>query len=1685
MNKKLIAFLIGFLCLSSVFALDYTLNLTDQYTDGWDTASIDVQVNGTVVIDDATIATGNTFTQTFTVEPGDLIFCDYTAGNYPRENKYQIKNENDEVVLESGNPNIPQDLSYTILLDNQAHPATLSLPENGATNVALNGTLEWTNGEDTETTKLYLATNADFTDATIVENVTSPYSFTNLEHTSMYYWKIESANATCDTNTFSATFNFATVAGTVTLPLTEGFENVECPALPAGWNKIGTITSEMASSYNPAYAGDKMIKMKNNSYLILPPCENADARIKFFAKKTSSTADYTLEVGFLTDITDATTFTSISEVDFSTDWTECSVALENSRTIRNIAIKTTVSVAYSKTCLDNIVVEEIPANEPTAPILNSPANFAANQTLDVDLAWTAGAHNVSYDVYFSSDATLVEANDASVLVSDNQTETTYSVTALEQFTTYYWKVTTVNSEDYLVSSPIHNFTTILPNGLTLIGTGSSTNKSLPMDSYYDFGYSQSIYLANEIGQAGTITSIKYHHTLNGGPVWSAPEDVVLYMASTTTDQFVSGTSWIPVAELTEVFNGQINATQNDEWITITLDTPFVYSDNTENLVIAFDANTDSNYGSDDEFYCTETENNRSIYKRSDSDNTDPATPPLAAISSYIPNIVLEISSDVVELPAVTDLAATVANNEDVTLTWSAMENAQSYKVFRNGSMIAEDITDATYLDEDVTYGSYVYTVKTGYAEGFSAFSNEATANIVTPDGQVIVGSGTIENEYLPIAPFYKTCYSQTIYTQSELNHDGAIYSLKWHYNGASLFNTPVVISLGTTDLNEFAENTSWVAASTLTEVFNGTMSLPSTDGWVEITLDTPFNYNNTQNLVVAIDRNDDAYGSSSSKFFCTNGTQNMSIEHHHDTNNCDPADPLSGNLRVTRANMIFTFGETHVPVPVVTDLAATADANNVTLTWTSPDASITAYKIIRNDEEIVASQTELTYADNGLNDGTYNYVVKALRGDAISNPSNSVEVVIDEVEDSNPPANVQANIVSDDAVITWNEPGQGGQSLNESFENDDLGGFTIQSTNATTTWVKEGTHSLGDDGEVAPTDGEFQMWCHWANGAQDEWLISPELTCPSGNLVFDFYGKLGSTHNDHYKVNVTTDDGANWIELWDATAQPAGDNHYDTPISIDISTYAGQTVKFAWQVVDGDQQGVWSATFIDNVRIGERFISFNNFTVESKIPANNSKTTKHLNSLNKDGSFTPMSLEAFWGCQQGNTYFPNATATRNVTGYRVYRLTQGQEATEADWTLLTDTDLATDVYTLTDSDWSTLASGVYKYAVKAVYGTETSVPALSGILEKDMTGTVNVTVNDTDGNPIEGATLILDHQIANSATDGTHVFNDIHAGTYNITATKQNYTSVTQEVVVTANETTDATIVMSISNILFQDGFETYDDFAIANWGDWTLIDGDGAQTYGIQNVTFANAGQPMAYLIWNPATTTPAVTTNFPAISGAKSAATFCANGTPNDDWLISKEFTASANCNVAFKAKSASAQYIDEFQVAVSTTGTDVADFTVISEGNVTAPVEANEFSYDLSAYDGQNIRVAIHCVSNDKFLFYVDDFVVNGGSVDNNENSVNPVVTALGDNYPNPFNPETTISFNMKNAGQVSLNVYNIKGQKVKALVNEVKEAGTHTVVWNGKDNSGAQVASGVYFYRMTNGNYTSTKKMVLMK
>ena len=105
--------------------------------------------------------------------------------------------------------------------------------------------------------------------------------------------------------------------------------------------------------------------------------------------------------------------------------------------------------------------------------------------------------------------------------------------------------------------------------------------------------------------------------------------------------------------------------------------------------------------------------------------------------------------------------------------------------------------------------------------------------------------------------------------------------------------------------------------------------------------------------------------------------------------------------------------------------------------------------------------------------------------------------------------------------------------------------------------------------------------------------------------------------------------------------------------------------------------------------------------------------------------------------------------------------------------------------------------------------------------------------------------------------------------------------------------------------------------------------------------------------------------------------------------------------------------------------------------------------------------------------------------GGSVGVEEKKMAPTEFALKANYPNPFNPTTNISFTLDRTQDISLEIYGPLGHKISTLLSGTLNAGQHHVVWNGKDDEGQPVPSGLYLYRLSGDNHEETRKMMLLK
>lgn len=143
----------------------------------------------------------------------------------------------------------------------------------------------------------------------------------------------------------------------------------------------------------------------------------------------------------------------------------------------------------------------------------------------------------------------------------------------------------------------------------------------------------------------------------------------------------------------------------------------------------------------------------------------------------------------------------------------------------------------------------------------------------------------------------------------------------------------------------------------------------------------------------------------------------------------------------------------------------------------------------------------------------------------------------------------------------------------------------------------------------------------------------------------------------------------------------------------------------------------------------------------------------------------------------------------------------------------------------------------------------------------------------------------------------------------------------------------------------------------------------------------------------------------------------------------------------------------------------------------------IEANRFGYYHGVYLTPLMLDRFEAMSNVDMELVPLDFV---GIEDEDDADVVAQQFALFQNYPNPFNPSTTINFQLPQASQVTIEVYNVVGQRVKTLTDQGFSAGLHQVQWDGRNDNGAAVGSGIYYYQMkTDAGFSATKRMALLK
>jgi|GEM_PF-2927765 len=275
-----------------------------------------------------------------------------------------------------------------------------------------------------------------------------------------------------------------------------------------------------------------------------------------------------------------------------------------------VAIEAPADTSYGLVAGESITIRV--KNEGLLPASNFPVVYQVDGGTPVVETFT-GTLNYTDEVSFTFSTTA----------DFNYTDTTYSIVAYTDMSNDQLRTNDTTSKN------VYNYNAI-------IFDGGNSYQSLPIEPYYGYTYSQSIFYSSEIPLNGAIEKISWYYE---GNAWT--DDIRIFMANTSKTQFDNSSDWIPLNQLTEVYDGQLSVTNTVGWVTIQLDNPFQY-DPTQNLVIAVVEETPGYHSSSDDFASTSRTETRSIVEYRDNSPINPGN--LGSVSgllkNYLPNTIL-------------------------------------------------------------------------------------------------------------------------------------------------------------------------------------------------------------------------------------------------------------------------------------------------------------------------------------------------------------------------------------------------------------------------------------------------------------------------------------------------------------------------------------------------------------------------------------------------------------------------------------------------------------------------------------------------------------------------------------------------------------------------------------------------------------------------------------------------------------------------------------------------------------------------------------------------------------------------------------------------------------------------------------------------------------------------------------
>jgi len=998
------------------------------------------------------------------------------------------------------------------------------------------------------------------------------------------------------------------------------------------------------------------------------------------------------------------------------------------------------------------------------------------------------------------------------------------------------------------------------------------------------------------------------------------------------------------------------------------------------------------------------------------------------------------------------------------------------------------------LTEPLEYDTqYYWTVKAENSEGSS--TAEPFSFTTVEEGTVIIGDGTADLN-LPIRTNYGYSYSQSIFLQSEINiPDKRIEKISYYWNGAGNADkcNNWTIYMGHTDKTAFTSKNDWIPLDYLTQVFTGEVSLPAVAGWIVIPLSIPFTYNNTNNLVIAVDENETGYNSSSYYFYCTNTPGNdRSIIYYNDTTNPDPENPpidtYSNYIKAGYPNIMLQFGE--IPSgPVL---------------YCTPDSWDFGQTLVRTTKT-----KEFTITNTG--GGTLSVSSIDIEGDYYRLTINPAPINLPSLE-------------STTFTVEYAPLAAGHHSGTVTIENT-TGITTVELVGDCydptiydfpymvdfTTWMPTnwsqlkylygGTPASGgswaqDDWLNTATGNKAARLNIWGTGVKD-WLITPPIQIPDTGyeLKFDLalmkWGSnnpvtVGGQPDDRFIVAISDNPdmtSSTILREWNNTGSTyVYDNilNTGTTCNIVLSDYAGtKYIAFYGEstVSNGDND-----LMVDNVTIREiptgpvlyctptsldfGEVAFGVLVGPKKVTVTNTGTgVLELNQDNTQIIGTGFAIDDFdfsLGANESGQINVYANATEEGPFTATLRITYGTQQCNVS---LSATGLPEGIIVIgTGTEELGLPiDPYYRYSYSQSIFLQSEINKANRYIEK-IYYYWNGAGAATNSNVW---TIYLGHTDINEFANANAWIPITDFSVYNVTldlSAGEGWVEINLD---TPFYHTDQNLVIAVDENIY--GYDSYPN---------VYFYCTSVETKGNRSISYADDST-------NPDPTAPpagTLVTGYPNIK-----LEFEEAQPPLPVELTSFTVIVSSENMVQISWVTQTETEMLGYYIYRSTSET-LDDNALLVSDMIEALNTAEQHTYtftDSEIVDSGTYYYWLQTVDlGGTCNFHGPVSVVYTNAADNPIPEI-PKVTELRSIYPNPFNPVAYIPYSLAEESDTHFYVYNVKGQLLRHIYVGPQQPGYYQISWNGKDANGKTCGSGVYYIIMKAGKQTFQRKAVLMK